>query len=418
MERQLSIDTLRKIATASAALVKGNSVQPIYDHVLIEDERVVLGSATIQLEWFLGEEEHSFGFASQAYPARDLERIAKSLPDGAQVEFGEQGKIRCGRSRFRLPVYDGVQYPVKAEPLPSSWVSVQTQDLERIFPSLRRCVAKNDTRTYLNGIHWQIRRVGEQESVLVLEATDGHRAARFSLEYTPPLDSANDDSAASQDPLRGAAQRGASSRPQDPQGALQAAGRTPQGMDAILPVDGLSAWMKLLSSRKIAKFSLAQTRSGVLFQGGGLRLWLTSLDGRYPSLDTILAQMEKRKDVLTLSIADFQRALTLATIGVGDSQAVTLSTAPEHLLSVAAKGEERQAEDQIPAQWSGSLPLRYSFNIQYLMDVVDSVKETTKGSEDTEDPHMALRFDVSEKDPTSTFAEVPGGVLVVMPIRE
>lgn len=37
MERQLSIDTLRKIATASAALVKGNSVQPIYDHVLIED---------------------------------------------------------------------------------------------------------------------------------------------------------------------------------------------------------------------------------------------------------------------------------------------------------------------------------------------------------------------------------------------
>ncbi|WP_233444867.1 hypothetical protein [Acidithiobacillus caldus] len=122
--------------------------------------------------------------------------------------------------------------------------------------------------------------------------------------------------------------------------------------------------------------------------------------------------------MLSLSIADFQRALTLATIGVGENQVVTLSTAPEHLLSVAAKGEERQAEDQIPAQWSGSLPLRYSFNIQYLMDVVDSVKETTKGSEDTEDPHMALRFDVSEKDPTSTFAEVPGGVLVVMPIRE
>jgi DNA polymerase-3 subunit beta len=419
MERQLSIDTLRKIATASAALVKGNSVQPIYDHVLIEDQRVVLGNATTQLEWFLDEEDRSFGFAPEAYPARDLERIAKSLPDAAQVQFGEQGQIRCGRSRFRLPVYDGAQYPVREEPLPSAWIRVQTQDLERIFPSLRRCAAKNDARTYLNGIHWQIRRVGQQEaSLLVLEATDGHRAARFSLEYTPPLDSANDDSAASQDPLRGAAQRGASSRPQDPQGALQAAGRTPQGMDAILPVDGLSAWMKLLSSRKIAEFSIAQIRSGVLFQGGGLRLWLTSLDGHYPSLDTILAQLEKRKDVLSLSIADFQRALTLATIGVGESQAVTLSTAPEHLLSVAAKGEERQAEDQIPAQWSGSLPLRYSFNIQYLMDVVDSVKETTKGSEDTEDPHMALRFDVSEKDPTSTFAEVPGGVLVVMPIRQ
>lgn len=56
MERQLSIDTLRKIATASAALVKGNSVQPIYDHVLIEDQRVVLGNATTQLEWFLDEE--------------------------------------------------------------------------------------------------------------------------------------------------------------------------------------------------------------------------------------------------------------------------------------------------------------------------------------------------------------------------
>ncbi|AEK57863.1 DNA polymerase III beta subunit [Acidithiobacillus caldus SM-1] len=395
MERQLSIDTLRKIATASAALVKGNSVQPIYDHVLIEDQRVVLGNATTQLEWFLDEEERSFGFAPEAYPARDLERIAKSLPDGAQVQFGEQGQIRCGRSRFRLPVYDGAQYPVREEPLPSAWIRVQTQDLERIFPSLRRCVAKNDTRTYLNGIHWQIRRVGEQESLLVLEATDGHRAARFSLEYTPPLDSAHSPSGASAD-----------TEPSVPT------------LDAILPVEGISAWMKLLSSRKIAEFSIAQIRSGVLFQGGGLRLWLTSLDGRYPSLDTILAQLEKRKDVLSLSIADFQRALTLATIGVGENQVVTLSTAPEHLLSVAAKGEERQAEDQIPAQWSGSLPLRYSFNIQYLMDVVDSVKETTKGSEDTEDPHMALRFDVSEKDPTSTFAEVPGGVLVVMPIRE
>ena len=395
MERQLSIDTLRKIATASAALVKGNSVQPIYDHVLIEDQRVVLGNATTQLEWFLDEEERSFGFTPEAYPARDLERIAKSLPDDAQVRFGEQGQIRCGRSRFRLPVYDGAQYPVREEPLPSAWIRVQTQDLERIFPSLRRCVAKNDTRVYLNGIHWQIRRVGEQESLLVLEATDGHRAARFSLEYTPPLDSAHSQSVASAD-----------TEPAVPT------------LDAILPVEGLSAWMKLLSSRKIAEFSIAQIRSGVLFQGGGLRLWLTSLDGHYPSLDAILAQLEKRKDVLSLSIADFQRALTLATIGVGDSQAVTLSTAPEHLLSVAAKGEERQAEDQIPAQWSGSLPLRYSFNIQYLMDVVDSVKETTKGSEDTEDPHMALRFDVSEKDPTSTFAEVPGGVLVVMPIRE
>ncbi len=385
MERQLSIDTLRKIATASAALVKGNSVQPIYDHVLIEDERVVLGNATTQLEWSLDEDERSFGFAPQAYPARDLERIAKSLPDGALVDFGEQGQIRCGRSRFRLPVYDGTQYPLRDDPLKNSYILVQTRELERIFPTLRRCAARNDARTFLNGIHWQIR-----QGVLVLEATDSHRAARFSLEYTPPLDSAAND----------------------------ATGSANTDLDAILPVDGLSAWMKLLSSRKIAKFSLAQTRSGVLFQGGGLRLWLTSLDGRYPSLDTILAQMEKRKDVLTLSIADFQRALTLATIGVGDSQAVTLSTAPEHLLSVAAKGEERQAEDQIPAQWSGSLPLRYSFNIQYLMDVVDSVKETTKGSEDTEDPHMALRFDVSEKDPTSTFAEVPGGVLVVMPIRE
>jgi len=406
MERQLSIDTLRKIATASAALVKGNSVQPIYDHVLIEDQRVVLGNATTQLEWFLDEENRSFGFAPEAYPARDLERIAKSLPDAAQVQFGEQGQIRCGRSRFRLPVYDGAQYPVREEPLPSAWIRVQTQDLERIFPSLRRCAAKNHARTYLNGIHWQIRRVGQQEaSLLVLEATDGHRAARFSLEYTPPLDSAHSPSGASAD-----------TEPSVPT------------LDAILPVEGLSAWMKLLSSRKIAEFSIAQIRSGVLFQGGGLRLWLTAVDGRYPSLDTILAQLERRKDVLSLSIADFRRALTLATIGVEENLAVTLSTAPENLLSVAAKGSERDAEDQIPAQWTSSESLHYSFNVQYLMDLVDSVqegsaregsaRENTGDADDTEDPRMALRFDASAEDPSSVFAEVPGGVLVVMPIRQ
>ncbi|MGK9452571.1 DNA polymerase III subunit beta [Acidithiobacillus caldus] len=404
MERQLSIDTLRKIATASSALVKGNSVLPIYDHVLIENDRVVLGNATAQLEWALDAEERSFGFAPQAYPARDLERIAKSLPDDALVEFGEQGQIRCGRSRFRLPVYDGAQYPVRDDPLKNACIRIETQDLDRIFPTLRRCAAKNDARTFLNGIHWQIRRDAQREtSLLVLEATDGHRAARFSLEYTPPLDSANDDSAT----CRPQDCRPQDCRPQDP-----------QGLDAILPVDGLSAWMKLLASRKIAEFSLAQTRSGVLFQGGGLRLWLTAVDGHYPSLDTILAQLERRPDTLSMSIADFQRALTLATIGVGESLAVTLSTTPENLLSVAAKGSERDAEDQIPAQWTSSNPLRYGFNVQYLMDLVDSVQETSRDAVDTEDPRMALRFDASAKDPSSVIAEVPGGVLVVMPIRQ
>ena len=139
--------------------------------------------------------------------------------------------------------YDGAQYPVREEPLPNTWVSVQTQDLERIFPALRRCAAKNDARTFLNGTHWQIRRVGQQDvSLLVLEATDGHRAARFSLEYTPPLDSVNSQSGASADTEQ----------------AVPA-------LDAILPVEGLSAWMKLLSSRKNILYCWSNPKTSAFF---------------------------------------------------------------------------------------------------------------------------------------------------------
>lgn len=110
-----------------------------------------------------------------SFPARKLLEICKRLPDAAEILIEvkrDRAKIWAGNTHCTLQGYPFEHFPLR-EPMKEIVVRIEV-DAAELSGALRRCapaMAKNDSRTYLNGLCLEC---PDTES-LQLSASDGHR---------------------------------------------------------------------------------------------------------------------------------------------------------------------------------------------------------------------------------------------------
>lgn len=370
MERQFPVATMKNWAMASSLLIKG-AILPVHEHVLIGTDHIAIAGSSVAFRWGMEESDAVPTWDPIAIPARDLERIVRVLPENGTVHLSDSGVLRCGRSRFQLPTLLGSEYPEASRQVPASWHSCQFADFDPVFSAVRSTVGIKDARMYLNGVHWVL-----VDNQLRLESSDGHRATRVEVPVTGSLAIMQEHPADS--------------------------------MDAILPLDPLLAWSKLVAHLKLESFSFSFGSGQFWLQAGPLRMMVSPIGASYPDLQRVLPSAESRPHVLVCKGEELRAALSMADVAVGQDQRILWDIRQQEL-RVCGRSEDRSAEDNIQVQWNGE-DTEISINGRYLRDMVDAFQKLEPEQED-------ISFFLGESRMDSILVTTDTGKIVVMPIR-
>ena len=296
-------------------------------------------------------------------PARKLADICKALPDGAAITIvteGEKALVTSGKSRFTLTTLPAAEFPALEEVASSREFEVPQGALKRLIEKTGFAMANQDVRYYLNGLMVEV-----SEGKLRAVATDGHRLAMSQCDA-----------------------------------AVDA--QTPQ--QVIVPRKGVQELMRLLGDSEEAA-SIALSSNHIRVRLDGVRFTSKLIDGRFPDYERVLPQggdkeVEIDRNVLRQSL---QRASILSN---EKYRGIRLSFEPGVLRIQAHNPEQEEAQDEIEIGYDGS-PLEIGFNVNYLLDVLNTVEgDAVQGTLKDQNSSALLR------DPAD-----PASVFVVMPMR-
>lgn len=368
----LDVTAWRELVLPAAQALERRSTIPVLEHLRISASATEVTASGTNLD-------HQIDVTKRADPDTPgtilpaghlLTDILKRLDDGGQARIAWDGgptvTLQSGRSRFKLPAIDPVDFPVMADDIPAAaWFEMTAADLARMIRRCRAAQSGEEVRYYLNGIH--LRTVaGEQETHLAAEATDGHRLVITSMS--------------------------------DPRG------ETDTPIDAILPRQAVAEIARLIDGPKTVQVAITEAR--VAIRAGAALYRSKLIDGAFPPTDRVVPDAEKMTAAVTVDAVTLRRAVErVALIATDKSRAVKL-IAEDGGLTVAASGEAgRGAEDMVTAEVTGRVEI--GVQARYLVEMIEALDAETLTIR-TSDAGGPMRITAEPGD---------GSLGIVMPMR-
>ena len=357
-------DILKPLQQVIGAVEKRQTL-PALANVLIrsEGDGLSITATDLEVELVAYVDKAADEAGEVTIPARKLADICKALPDGAAITIateGEKAMVTSGKSRFSLTTLPASEFPALEEVASSREFEIPQGALKRLIEKTGFAMANQDVRYYLNGLMMEV-----SEGKLRAVATDGHRLAMSHCDA-----------------------------------AVEA--QTPQ--QVIVPRKGVQELMRLLNDSEEAA-SIALSSNHIRVRLDGVRFTSKLIDGRFPDYERVLPQggdkeVEIDRDVLRQSL---QRASILSN---EKYRGIRLSFEPGVLRIQAHNPEQEEAQDEIEIGYDGA-PLEIGFNVNYLLDVLNTVEgDAVHGTLKDQNSSALLR------DPAD-----PASVFVVMPMR-
>ena len=357
-------DILKPLQQVIGAVEKRQTL-PALANVLIrsEGDGLSITATDLEVELVAYVDKAADEAGEVTIPARKLADICKALPEGAAITIvteGEKAMVTSGKSRFTLTTLPAAEFPALEEVASSREFEIPQGALKRLIEKTGFAMANQDVRYYLNGLMMEV-----SEGKLRAVATDGHRLAMSQCDA-----------------------------------AVEA--QTPQ--QVIVPRKGVQELMRLLGDSEEAA-SIALSSNHIRVRVDGVRFTSKLIDGRFPDYERVLPQggdkeVEIDRDVLRQSL---QRASILSN---EKYRGIRLSFEPGVLRIQAHNPEQEEAQDEIEIGYDGA-PLEIGFNVNYLLDVLNTVEgDAVQGTLKDQNSSALLR------DPAD-----PASVFVVMPMR-
>ena len=346
-------------------VVERRQTLPILSNVLIQltDGRLSLTGTDLEVE-IVGHLNLNAPAESGeiTVPARKLMDICRSLPDGAEITFSEEGGrvlVTSGRSRFTLSSLPANEFPSVDDGPGKREFVISQSELKQLISHTSFAMAQQDVRYYLNGM---LLEVGENRARVV--ATDGHRLAMMDVQV-PSLD-----------------------------GGLT---------QAILPRKGVIELSRLLADDGDVTVVLGNNHIRIATEE--FRFTSKLVDGAYPDYDRVLPkggdkQMMGNREELRNA---FSRTAILSN---EKYRGVRLLLSEGQLTLVANNPEQEEAQEDVTVNYTAE-DLEVGFNVSYVIDVLNVLS----GEE--------ARFTLSDAN-SSALIEDPAkesAVYVVMPMR-
>jgi DNA polymerase III subunit beta len=257
-----------------------------------------------------------------------LAEIARALPpkDIRVAVDGNRLSVRCGASRFALPLMQVEDYPVVPE-LPPRSGTVAADVFASAVAQVTTAASKDETLPMLTGVRMQI-----ELDRLVLAATDRYRLAERVVPWQP-------------------------------------AGEVPSGA-LVIPARTLAEVAKSLGAASEVQLAMGGDTGFVGLDAGGRQTMTRLLDGEFPKFETLWpTESGTVAEVETGALIEALRRVSL----VAQRFAPVRLAFSDGQVGLSAQAEdESSAEEELPAQVTGD-DLAIGFNAGYLLDGLTAV---------------------------------------------
>lgn len=263
------------------------------------------------------------------------------LPETAQL------LVSAGRSKFHLPCLPSEDFPqLYNEDLPSQF-SMEVSKFKKLIDGTRFAMSSEETRHYLNGIHFHILDKADQAALRAV-ATDSHRLA-----------------------------------------CLEAL--LPSMGDGVPPI--IVGRKTIFELRKLLDedpetFTIKLSPTRVQFNLGNATLSSRLIDGAFPDYETAIPQQNAFH--FSVNTKDFFSAVDrVATVSVDDLHVIRCLISEDGLVLSAEGQEAGSAREELAVSYPYKEAIDIRFNAKYLLDIADHI-----GDEETlvslQDEHSAV----------------------------
>ena len=361
VEREQLLKPLQQVSSP----LGGRPTLPILGNLLLQvsDDVLSLTGTDLEMEMIARvalTKAHQSG--ETTVPARKFLDICRGLPEGAELRVeleGDRILLRSGRSRFSLTTLPATDFPNLDDGKINVEFTLPQATLKRLIDATQFSMAHQDVRYYLNGMLFETE--GDE---LRTVATDGHRLAV----------------------------------------CARSVGQTLPNYSVIVPRKGVTELVRLLDGSD--SLLRIQIGSGNIRAHVGDFLFTSNLvDGRFPDYRRVLPKNPDKTVVAGCDI--LKQAFARAAILSNEKfRGVRLHITNNQLCITANNPEQEEAEEILDVEYQGN-ELEISFNVSYVLDVLNALKSDK----------VRLLLTDSASSAQIEDAANPSAAYVVMPMR-
>jgi DNA polymerase III subunit beta len=261
-----------------------------------------------------------------------LAEIARALPprDVRVAVDSNRLSVRCGASRFALPLMQVEDYPAVPE-LPPRTGTVAADVFASAVAQVTTAASKDETLPMLTGVRMQL-----ESERLVLAATDRYRLAERVLPWQP---------------------------------AREMVSRA-----LVIPARTLAEAAKTLGSASEVRLAMGGDSGFVGLDAGGRQTMTRLMDGEFPKFESLWPT--ESGTLAELETGGLIEALRRVSLVAQRFAPVRLVFSDSQVGLSAQAEDESSAEEELPAQITGP-DLTIGFNASYLLDGLTAIRTPT-----------------------------------------
>ncbi|TPK15232.1 DNA polymerase III subunit beta [Mesorhizobium sp. B2-5-9] len=264
-------------------------------------------------------------------PATLLHDAVRKMPEGAEIAIAAEkdfATLTAGRARFKIQVLPAADFPAINAGDFSHTFDLPTGTMERMLAMVSFAISTEETRYYLNGIHWH---AAEEFNAV---ATDGHRLAKFCT----PL----------------------------PDGA--------EGMPAIIIPKKTTGLIRQILSDKVVNVTFSVSDTKIRLQAGNVTLLSKLIDGKFPDYVRVIPVGNQNR--FTVDKDTLAKAVDrVTTVSTERGSAVKFAFEPGgSLVLTTVNPEAGSANDEVTIEDSQGVAIEIGFNGKYCLDLLNAVE--------------------------------------------
>ena len=258
--------------------------------------------------------------------AYKLEQIAAALPGERSVTIKlveEKLVIACARSRFSLATIPSSSFPLIEVSTAIAEFQIDSFELQRGGRAVSTCSARDDVRTYLNGMQLALSTTGA-----TLIASDGHRLGQYLLS------------------------------------GVEGTATT----SVILPVAAIGEFLTFSTEAK-SRVRLYPNLVCVLSDSG--ELYSKLIDSKFPDVERLLKPSGQSTCLQVNRLALLEAVQRIGLMSEAKQESVRLSLSTNEL-RVSALSNDNTGEEVLDVEFSGE-PIEVGYKPQYLIEIIKAI---------------------------------------------
>ncbi|MCA0027380.1 MULTISPECIES: DNA polymerase III subunit beta [unclassified Mesorhizobium] len=265
-------------------------------------------------------------------PATLLHDAVRKMPDGAEITISAEkdfATLTAGRARFKIQVLPAADFPAINTGDFSHTFPLDTGTLQRMLAMVTFAISSEETRYYLNGIHWHA-----AEDAFNAVATDGHRLAKFCTAL--------------------------------PEGAA--------GMPAIIVPKKTAGLIKQILGDKVVTVTISVSDAKIRIEAGNVTLLSKLIDGTFPDYRRVIPSGNQNR--FTVDKDTLAKAVDrVTTVSSERGSAVKFAFEPGgNLVLTTNNPDAGSADDEVTIDDSQGDAVEIGFNGKYCLDLFNAVE--------------------------------------------